>query len=343
MRKFRSMSRATCLSIAGAAGVAFGLRRGLAPRFFRNKVVVITGGSRGLGLVLAREAARHGAHLAICARDSAEVERAIAEFSAQGMPILGAACDVSDEAQARSFIRAALGRFGRIDVLINVAGIIQIGPLDSMGVADFRSAMETNFFGLLHTSLAVLPHMRARHAGRIVNICSIGGALAVPHLAPYSASKFAAVGFSEGLAAESARHGISVTTVLPGVMRTGSHVNALVKGQREKEGAWFSLTASLPLTSSSAKRAARKILRACALKTRVIYIGAGMKLAHVANTVAPGVMSRLIGLASRLLPEPGGAGPGDAAEPVWQHRAAYSHGKLGDRAARENNELPWTP
>lgn len=253
--------------------------------------------------------------------------------------MLGAVCDVSDEAQARAFIQAALSRYGRIDVLINVAGIIQIGPLDSMSAKDFRQAMETNFFGLVHTSLAVLPHLRARHTGRIVNICSIGGALAVPHLLPYSASKFAAVGFSQGLAAESGRHGIGVTTVLPGVMRTGSHVNALVKGQREKEGAWFSLAASLPGTSSSAERAARKILRACALKKRVVYVGAGMKLAHLAQTVAPGAFSRLVQLGSRLLPEPGGAGPEDTAEPVWQHRAPYSHGRLGDLAAERNNEL----
>jgi NAD(P)-dependent dehydrogenase (short-subunit alcohol dehydrogenase family) len=335
------MTRRTRLLLAGAAGVALGLRRALSMSFFQNKVVVITGGSRGLGLLLAREAARHGARLAICARDSAEVERAVAELSAKNVQVLGAECDVSDDAQARAFIHATLARFGRIDVLINAAGIIQIGPLDSMGVADFREAMETNFFGLLQTSLAVLPHMRARHAGRIVNICSIGGALAVPHLAPHSASKFAAVGFSQGLASESARHGIAVTTVLPGVMRTGSHVNALVKGQREKEGAWFSLAASLPGTSSSAARAARKILRACALKTRVVYVGPGMKLAHVAQTVAPGAVSRLIGLASRLLPESGGAGPEDAAEPVWQHRALHSHGVLGDRAARLNNEIPW--
>jgi NAD(P)-dependent dehydrogenase (short-subunit alcohol dehydrogenase family) len=329
------------LCIAGAAGVAFGLRRSLAMRFFQDKVVVMTGGSRGLGLVLAREAARHGARLAICARDSAEVERAIADLEAKGAEVLGVACDVSKEPQARAFIDVALRRFGRIDVLINVAGIIQIGPLDSMGVTDFREAMETNFFGLLHTSLAVLPHLRARQTGNIVNICSIGGALAVPHLAPYSASKFAAVGFSQGLASESARHGIAVTTVLPGVMRTGSHVNALVKGQQEQEGAWFSLAASSLATSSSANRAARKILRACALKTRVVYVGAGMKLAHVAQTIAPGTMSRLLGVVSRLMPEPGGAGPDDPAEPVWQHRAPYSHGALGEVAARQNNEIPW--
>jgi NAD(P)-dependent dehydrogenase (short-subunit alcohol dehydrogenase family) len=333
------MRRANLLAVAGAAGVAVGLRRALAPRFFRDKIVAITGGSRGLGLELAREAVLHGAHLSICARTSGQVGRAVAELSSTGAAVLGAACDVSDEGQARAFLDATLSRFGRIDVLINVAGIIQIGPLESMSAADFRTAMEANFFGLVNTSLAVLPHMRARRTGRIVNISSIGGALPVPHLLPYTASKFAAAGFSQGMAAESARYGIRVTTVFPGVMRTGSHGNALVKGQRVEEGGWFSLAASLPVTSSSAARAARKILRASALGQRVVYIGAGMKLAHVANTVAPGLMSRLTGLMARTLPGPGGAGPEDDAEPVRLHRAPWSHAKPGDEAELRNNEL----
>jgi NAD(P)-dependent dehydrogenase (short-subunit alcohol dehydrogenase family) len=331
------MNRRTLSFVAGGAGVAIGLRHAFALRFFQDKVVAITGGSRGLGLLLAREIARQGGRLAICARDSAEVERAIAELSATGTQVLGVACDVSEERQARAFIDSALRRFGRIDVLLNVAGIISVGPLESMGADDFYEAMEANFYGLMHTCLAVLPHLRARRDGRIVNVTSIGGGVAVPHLLPYSASKFAAVGFSHGLAAESARYGISVTTVMPGVMRTGSHINALVKGQRELEGAWFSVSASSVLTSSSAKRAANKILRACALRQRVVYVGFGMRLAHLALVAAPGIVSRAIGMASRLLPDPGGAGPEDMAEPVWKFDVPAA--KAGERASRENNEL----
>jgi NAD(P)-dependent dehydrogenase (short-subunit alcohol dehydrogenase family) len=333
------MDRRTLPFLAGAAWASIAARRALAPRWFRGKVVAITGGSRGLGLLLARGAARQGARVAICARDSAEVERAIAELSADGTQVLGVTCDVGEEAQARAFVEATLRRFGRIDVLLNVAGIVQVGPLESMSVADFRAAMKSNFYGVVHTSLAVLPHMRARRAGRIVNVTSIGGALAVPHLAPYSASKFAAVGFSHGLAAESAQYGISVTTVLPGVMRTGSHVNALVKGQRELEGSWFSLSASLPITSSSAERAARKILRACALRRRVVYVGAGTKLAHLAQTLVPGIVLPCMALATRLLPRPGGAGPEDVGEPVWQHQRPGWRTAIGESASLRNNEL----
>ena len=184
---------------AGVAGLVVGLRRAGAHAWFEGKVVLITGGSRGLGLVLARLLVRRGARIAICARDGAELERARQELAAGGAEVLAIACDVSSAAQASSLVEQTLHRFGHLDVLINNAGIIQVGPLESMGLQDFRAAMEINYFGLLQTSLAALPHLRRRRKGSIVNICSIGGALAIPHLAPYSASKFAAVGFSEAL------------------------------------------------------------------------------------------------------------------------------------------------
>src|SRR6185503_4123757 len=110
---------------------------------------------------------------------------------------------------------------------------------------------------------AVLPEMRARREGRIVNITSIGGKISVPHLLPYSASKFALVGLSEGLRAELAKDGIVVTTICPGLMRTGSPRNATFKGQHRAEYAWFSIGDSLPVTAMSADRAARQILTAC--------------------------------------------------------------------------------
>src|SRR5204863_2590958 len=115
----------------------------------------------------------------------------------------------------------------------------------------------------VHTTLDVMPDMRARREGRIVNISSIGGKVSVPHLLPYSASKFALVGLSEGLRAELAKDGIVVTTVCPGLMRTGSPRNAQFKGQHRAEYAWFTLSDSMPFFSQSAERAARQILSAC--------------------------------------------------------------------------------
>ena len=332
------------LCAAGALGVWTGWRRARPPFSFAGRVVLVTGASRGLGLVMARLLAEQGARLAICARDPAELERARAELAARGGEVLAVTCDVSDAGQAASFISQAVERFGRIDVLINNAGIIQVGPLEAMGVHDFREAMEINYFGVVHCALAALPHLRG--GGRMVNVCSIGGAVAIPHLLPYVGSKYAAVGFSEGLAVEARRQRIRVTTVLPFVMRTGSHWNALFKGRQESEVAWFAIAASLPGASVPAERAARRILRACARSEPYLSIGLLAKGMRVLHALAPGAVDRAASLVNRLLPSPGGAGPRDFAEPGWLHRPGAARGawtRLGDEAARRNREVPWAP
>src|SRR5207302_995684 len=142
-----------------------------------------------------------------------------------------------------------LDRFGRLHVLINNAGVIQVGPMEEMTLADYEDTMQTHFWAPLFTTLSVLPALRRQGEGRIVNISSIGGKIAVPHLLPYSASKFALTGFSEGLRAELLKDGIYVTTVCPGLMRTGSPRNADFKGQHRAEYAWFSISDSLPFFS----------------------------------------------------------------------------------------------
>src|SRR6185436_12801844 len=152
---------------------------------------------------------------------------------------------------------------GTIDVLVNNAGVIQVGPLEVMMHEDFELAMKAHFWGPLYTTMAVLPSMRQRKSGRIVNISSIGGKVSVPHLVPYSASKFALVGLSKGMRAELMKDGIKVTTVCPGLMRTGSPRNADFKGQHQLEYAWFSISDALPLLTVSAENAARQVVNAC--------------------------------------------------------------------------------
>src|SRR6186997_1202822 len=125
---------------------------------------------------------------------------------------------------------------------------------------------------MLYPTLAVLPDMRKRRSGRIVNITSIGGKLGIPHLLPYSASKFAAVGFSQGLRAEVAAEGIKVITVVPGLMRTGSPRNAIFRGRHRSEYAWFSISDALPGVSISAEQAARRIIEAtCRGEAEVLF------------------------------------------------------------------------
>src|SRR3954453_8374357 len=247
---------------AGALLAARALIRQANAYSFRGQVVLITGGSRGLGLLIARELAREGARLAICARDEDELQRAQEELG-QMTEVIAIPCDVSDRQQVEAFVEAAQNHFGQIDVLINNAGIISVGPMDVMTVEDYEQAMRIHFWGPLYAVLAVLPGMRRRGQGRIVNVSSIGGKLSVPHLLPYSASKFALVGLSEGLRAELRKDGIVVTTVCPGLMRTGSPPNATFKGQHRAEYAWFAISDSLPLVSMSAERAARQIIAAC--------------------------------------------------------------------------------
>jgi NAD(P)-dependent dehydrogenase (short-subunit alcohol dehydrogenase family) len=253
------------LMMAGALGVALAMReraRAASTISLRRRSVFITGGSRGLGLLLAREFGREGARVAICARDGQELERARRRLEADGVVADPIVCDVRDRHAVERTVDEVMRRFGGLDILVNNAGIIQVGPVAALDVQDFEDAMAVNFWGMVYTTLAVLPEMRRRRRGRIVNITSIGGKVSVPHLLPYGASKFAAVGFSEGLRAELAADGVRVITIAPGLMRTGSYLNAWFKGDAGAEARWFGLGATLPGVSMSAERAARQIVRA---------------------------------------------------------------------------------
>src|SRR5262249_22498190 len=229
--------------------------------------------------------------------------------------LLAAPADIRARYEAERAIAMAVERFGGVDVLINNAGVIQVGPLDHMKLADYEDAMLTHFWGPLYTMMAAIPHMRRTGAGRIVNISSIGGKIAVPHLVPYSASKFALGGLSEGLRAELALHNIVVTTVYPGLMRTGSPVNAMFKGQRPQEYAWFAISDSLPLASISPERAARQIIRSCQYGEAELIITVQARMAVLARTAAPELFLDTMALINGLLPGPSqsdGTGPAEA-------------------------------
>src|SRR3954470_24556165 len=332
---------ALLLTGAALAVTARALRR-RPPIPLRDRVAVITGGSRGLGLLMARELAAEGARLAILARDPAELDLARRELAAAGgQRVLALPCDVGNEDEVRWAINAAAERFGRLDVLINNAGVIQVGPLEHMTVEDFEAAMRVHFWGPLYATLAALPHLRQRETARIVNSSSIGGRIAIPRLVPYSASKCALVGLSDGLRGELAKEGIYVTTVCPGLMRTGSHVNARFKGKREEEFAWFAVGDSLPVTSMAGRRAARRILEACRYGEPALTLTMQAKAAAIANTVAPNVVARGLELTARLLPGPNPEN-GDEARPGWQSTSRWVPSlltRLADEAAVENNEL----
>ena len=275
---------------------------------FRGKTVVITGGSRGLGLVLAREFAREKAKIAICARNPEELERARMDLQERGAEVQAIVCDVRDEADVNRMIEAVKKRFGQIDVLVNNAGVIQVGPLEVQTKEDFEDAMNVHFWGPFYTMQAVIPEMRTRGDGRIVNISSIGGKMAVPHLAPYCASKFALVGLSDAMRGELAKDGVKVTTVCPGLMRTGSHVNAIFKGKNEQEFALFSIGNALPVSSVSAESAAKEIVEACREGRAEAIISIQAELAAKMNALFPELVSGIAGLVNQILPGKGGIG-----------------------------------
>jgi short-subunit dehydrogenase len=272
-----------------------------------GKNVVITGGSRGLGLVLARECLSRGASVAVLARDKFELSRAHDDLSRRNRRVLAISCDVTDRAAVSRAMSDVEDRLGPIHVLINNAGVIQVGPMDAMNLDDFRESLDVHFWGPLYTSLAVLPGMRNRREGRIVNISSIGGKISVPHLLPYSAGKFALAGLSQGLRAELLRDRVYVTSVFPGLMRTGSPRNADFKGKHRAEHTWFSVSGSLPGLTVSAEQAAREILDACERGRAELIISAPARAAVKFGQLFPEISSEILGAAARLLPGPGGA------------------------------------
>ncbi|PJJ60842.1 SDR family NAD(P)-dependent oxidoreductase [Hymenobacter chitinivorans] len=343
----KRQTRNNWLAAAGAgvlmaAATLFVNRRGSYD--LNGRVVLITGGSRGLGLVLARQAVVEGARVAICARDADELERARQDLRACGAAeadVLTLSHDITNEAEVRALVAEVETRLGPIDVLINNAGIILGGPLENMDVRDYEESMNLHFWAPLHAMYAVLPSMRRRGAGRIVNISSLGGKVALPHLMPYSASKFALVGLSEGFRAELKQYDISVTTVCPGLMRTGSPGHAMVKGQQQQEYAWFSVADSLPGLTMSADQAARQIWNACRRGDGEVILSLPAKLLAAFHGLLPGTTTDILSWLNRALPATGDSPAANLRRTGYESESAVSRSPLTiltRKAAAENNE-----
>lgn len=304
----------------------------------RNRVVLITGGSRGLGLAMARAFLSRGAKVALLARDPEALERARQLLAGLGT-VFVRPCDVRYETQIKEAVRDVRHELGDIDVLVNNAGTITVGPMDTMTAEEYRESLDVFFWAPLHATLAVLPEMRKRQSGRIVNISSIGGKISVPHLLPYSVGKFALSGFSEGMRAELTRDNVYVTTVYPGLMRTGSPRNAEFKGNHRAEYTWFLLSDSAPGFSIGADRAARQIVRACAYGSGQLVLGLPAKLAVKLNALFPSAIATATAMASRALPKSEDSGIAKAkgtesATPLTESWLS----SLDQRAARRNNQ-----
>jgi len=325
------------VAIATLLTVVFWLgRRWREQRYdLRGKTILISGGSRGLGLVMARQLVAAGARLAICARDEAELERAETELVQQGGEILTLTCDVTHQLQVEQMVQQVEAQLGAIDILINNAGTDIVGPLENLTMQDYDDLMQLHFWAPLYATYAVLPGMRDRRAGRIVNISSVGGKVASPHMV------FALTGLSAGLHIELAQAGIAVTTVCPGLIYTGVNDHALFKGQHRKEYTWFSISESLPLVSASPEKIARVAIAGMRRGAAEVVVPLPILLMARLYGLFPGLMTSLLSWGSRLLPGPTAGGEARAFgrdshsswAPSW---LTY----LSDRAARRNNELP---
>lgn len=324
---------------AGLAGWALYRRRSAEAEPVRGQVVLITGSSRGLGFAMAKEFAGLGARLVICARNREQLEKARAELASAGAEVHALPCDISSHDEVDAMVRQVIERYGQIDILINNAGIITVGPLAAQTLEDFQECMNVMYWGVVYPTLAVLPHMLQRHRGHIANITSIGGKVAVPHLLPYSAAKFAAVGFSEGLHAEVRKDGIKVTTVVPGLMRTGSQWNANFKGDNRAEFTWFSLGATMPVVSVDGQRAARQVVEAIRQGRAEVFLGVQARALATMHGVFPGLTGNLLAMVNRLLPR----GSSQERRTGRESETAVSRSileTLGRRAAARFNQAP---
>jgi NAD(P)-dependent dehydrogenase (short-subunit alcohol dehydrogenase family) len=311
---------------------------------FLGRSVLITGGSRGLGLIMARQLADEGAHLTLLARSEDDLHRAAEELRSRGTRVLAIDCDVREEDQVKHAIEQAVTEYGHLDVLINNAGVIAVGPLEHLENEDFEDSLAIHFWGPLYAMKAAIPHMRGS-GGRIVNVSSIGGKVAVPHLLPYSSGKFALIGLSDGMRAELNRFGIYVTTVAPGLLRTGSPPNALFKGQHEKEYSWFATFDAMPLISIDAERAASQIIEAARYGDPALTISVPAKILAALNNVTPGLIANIMAITNRLLPGPTNA-EGDRLKTGWESQSAIAPSvltTLSDQETVENNELRGRP
>jgi short-subunit dehydrogenase len=299
-----------------------------------GKVVVITGGSRGLGLAMAREFGARGARLALVARDEVELQRAAADLRERNLAASIWPVDLTQGDGCETVLEKIAIHHGSLDVLVNNAGEIVVGPFETFTHDDFHRSLAIHLWAPLRLTQAALPIMRRQGGGRIANISSIGGRIPVPHLSSYCAGKFALVGLSGTLHAE-------LKKVCPGLMRTGSHWNAMFKGNREAEFAWFGHGASLPGASISAERAARQIVSAVQRGDAELTITWQAQMAVVAAALTPAIVAGVEAAVAQLLPaDPGGAHSDRASG--WESRSRWMPSfltRLGDRAAVRNNEL----
>lgn len=272
---------------------------------FAGKSAVITGGSRGLGLSLAKHLLDQGASVVVLARDSEELSRAsdlLKPHARDKAQVHSLVCDVTDKESLETALAKARACNGKIDLLINNAGSMVVGPFETLDDDDFESQANVHLKATVSATRAIRHYFHQNGGGMIINISSIGGLIPAPHLSAYCASKFALSGFSETVATELKNEGIHVLTVYPGFIRTGSPIQPVFKGNPDLENAWFSVTDVTPGLSTPVDRAAKQILNAAAEGRSQLVITAAAKFESLAYHLFPELSHLIISLLAKRLP-----------------------------------------
>lgn len=245
----------------------------------KDRVVIITGASAGIGQALALACSRRGARVVLSARSEPALQEGQRAIIAEGGRAIAIRADVTSTEDIQGLIEGTLKEWGRIDVLVNNAGFGLWAPFDQLPLEELRRNFETNVFGAVACSQAVIPHMRKQGHGLIVNIESIVALRAMPVSAGYSASKHALHAFSEAMRVELAAEKIRVLSVCPGLIATSFHKNRVqVGGDMDPAPQWLHLSADV---------CALKIVRAMESNRSQIVVAGHAKLLAIAQRISP--------------------------------------------------------
>lgn len=259
-----------------------------------DHVVVLTGASEGIGRALALELAPQKLSLVLAARNRERLDDLAAACQAKGSACLAVATDVTDPAQCRSLVDAAVARFGRLDVLINNAGATMWSRFDALtDLAAFEQLMRVNYFGAVYLTAAALPWLKQTR-GRLVAVASMAGLTGVPERTAYAASKHALVGFFDSLRIELADTGVSVTVIAPDFVRTETHKRALGPDGRPLGKSPMQVNRIM-----TAETCARMMVTAIAARRRLLITSGRGKLGRWLKLVAPGAIDRMAAAAIR--------------------------------------------
>lgn len=257
---------------------------------FKNKAVLITGASSGIGKETAIQFAKRGARLVLVARRKQKLENLKKNLQKFSVPIMICQCDVSDKSQVKEMSQKVLEEFGSIDILVNNAGFAIYGSVYDLTIEEIESQMATNYFGMIYCTKNFLPSMIEKKSGHIVNVASVAASFGLPGIASYCASKFAMLGFSEGLKHELKGTGVGITVVSPIMVRTDFFDHPS-----------FEKMPKYSPTSLSAKTVAKAILRAANSPRLEIIVPSVVRGAVWIKHTFPYVINPILGSAFKRL------------------------------------------